>query len=78
MAGRTPNYVLTESFSVSRPLRDPITLHSGTFVRPIHADYLPRHITESSEFKYHINNGFVYCYTPKGIYPIPEDTVRQT
>jgi hypothetical protein len=74
----TPNYVLTEEHAVSSGPYDTKTLPAGSFVRPIDPVYLPRHITESDEYKYFSPERQIYCYTRIGIVAIPKYKVRRT
>jgi hypothetical protein len=73
--GRAPNYRLTEAHEV-RMGQDYVTLPQGAWVRPVEACYLPKHITESDDFRWFNPEMKVYCYTRFGFHPIPRDKVE--
>ncbi len=81
MMVRTPNYRLTEELSIqSRKggYSDPVTLPAGTFVRPIHIDYVPKHVINDKRWEYFNPNTDVFAYTSIGIVMIPKNIMRET
>lgn len=77
---RTPNYRLTEEWliQVNKGYMDPLKLPTGTFVRPIHIDYVPKHVLEDPRWKYFDSKNEVFVYTYYGIVPIPKHIMRET
>lgn len=72
----TPDFVLTEEFSIYNGPQDSKVLKAGSFVRPISKCYLPKHITEDPHNQY-IFDDRVFCYTHYGIILIPKKLLRQ-
>lgn len=72
----TPDFVLTEDYSMYVGPQDNKVLKAGSFVRPIEKRYLPKHITEDPSNMY-IFDDRVYCYTYYGIILIPRNLLRQ-
>lgn len=74
----TPNYVLTEDFTVYAKFSSNTILPAGTFVRPIEVTWLPKHILELSEHLWFNPQKEIYVYTSAGIIIVPKDIVRKT
>lgn len=73
---RTPNYVLTAEHRISNYPHDDIILTKGMFVRPVDKYYLPKHVKESSAFRWHSEEKEVFCYTSVGIVCVPKEFIR--
>lgn len=74
---KTPNYRLKVDFLMWSSGWDEKKLPKGAFVRPIHHDYLPRHITNSSTFASYNHTNHIFCYTRFGIVPIPKQHIEE-
>lgn len=76
MSVRVATYMLNESFPFESPTtKQTITLPPGTFVKPIEDVYLPKHVKESLDYKYHDPKEVVFCYCSLGIIPIPKKII---
>lgn len=70
---RVPEYVITKAVHFGQEA----SLPEGSFVKPIEACYLPKHITDSDAFRYVNLKDNVYVYCHYGIIPIPRSILRQ-
>lgn len=75
---RTPNYIITERFTVSLTPSDIQELPAGSYVRPIDYRYVPKHVKDDPKNKYYFENTDVFCYCKFGIILIKKDILRQT
>lgn len=76
---KTPNYRLTDAVSLpSGSYRDgDKDLSAGDFVRPIELVYVPKHVVDDERWKWFNKETEVFCYTKKGIVPIPKFKIRE-
>ncbi len=76
MSIRTPNYVVSHDITISTDkMGFQKVLPSGAFVRPIHKDYLPKHVLE--KHKDSLSDYYVMCYCYFGLIPIPKSYLRE-
>jgi len=78
---RLPEYVLTEPmpiFGSSSSHHTTQDLPAGACVKPLNPDYLPRHITETVEYK-HIYDPAIhqYVYSRFGIHLVLRKIIRR-
>lgn len=74
----TPDYVLIEDHTVLKDDQwNKLVIPAGTFVRPIEKTYLPQHVKDSVEYKYHLPMIDIFVYSRYGIFPIPKRKVRR-
>lgn len=73
----TPDYVLQETFEFKVSYHEKVPFAPGTFVRPISLNYVPLHVKEHDYYEPFNSKTQVFCYTPKGIFPIPRKLLRQ-
>lgn len=73
--GQRANYVLMEDFNFNR-LGDANVLPAGAFVMPIEAQYLPRHIKDSTDYRWYDPQVSAFCYCHAGIILIPLSLIR--
>jgi hypothetical protein len=76
---KTPNYRLTEP--VSLPSKGRVgdnDLQAGEFVRPIELVYVPKHVLDDERWKWFNKDTEVFCYTRKGVVPIPRYKIRES
>lgn len=73
---RTPNWCINTAISISYGTHDFKTLPAGSFVRPIHIDYVPKHVIEKNPLFNPTTE--TYCFTRYGIVPIYTSNLRET
>jgi hypothetical protein len=75
----TPNYILIRDWQIPSPSwhDQGITLAALSFVRPIDASYVPKHILEDSRWKRFDPIRETFCFTRYGIVPIEWEAMRQ-
>lgn len=76
MGKLVPDYITTEDIKVGDWAHSSV-LPSGTFVKPIEAHNLPRHIKTSDAFKYFKPLTQVYVYCSYGILCIERESIRR-
>lgn len=74
---RSPNYILRDAYRIDY-LGDLVELPAGTFVRPIHIDYVPKHVMEERRHRYFSPTTETFCYTRFGIVAIPNELIKET
>lgn len=70
------DYLLDEDFEYRIDMFDSIKLDAGTFVKPIHYSYLPQHIKDRKPWTPFDPILEIYCYSSKGLFPIPLKIIR--
>jgi hypothetical protein len=70
---KTSNYMLTEDVTVGEA-----QLPSGSFVRPIKIEYIPKHVIDDPRWSYFDNLVHIFCHTKCGILPIQREFLRET
>lgn len=73
---RTPNYVLSVSMTLSMGSHEKITMAAGSFVRPIHLGYVPKHVIDDPRWKDFDPRFEVFCFCRYGIIPFTKSAVR--
>lgn len=63
MPVKTENYMLPDAVSVINHRGEKITLPAGSYVKPVSPQYVPKHITENSQWAFFNSTleTFVYC-----------------
>jgi len=70
--------MLIEEYSIQNSdTKQTITLPAGSFVKPIQDVYLPKHVKESLDYKYHDPRKDIFCYCRYGIIPVPKKIIRE-
>lgn len=77
MPPRIPDYVTTEDYSFNYDRYDSKVLPAGSFVKPIHLAYVPKHVLEREMWKAFDKKTEVFCYTKLGIMCIPKNLIRE-
>lgn len=73
---KTPDFILDKEYHFKlNVFGDPIILEKGCFVRPIHRDYVPKHILDNEELRMMAGYDYEFCYTHLGIIAIPSNII---
>jgi hypothetical protein len=75
---KTPNFRMTEPHSLPGEKMGEYSLTTGDFVRPIIIDYVPKHVVDDGRWRGFNKDTEIFCYTKKGIVPIPKHKVKET
>lgn len=68
---RTPNYKLNGP--VSLPGEAPLV--AGDYVKPLDIGYVLKHVLDDERWKWFNKDREVFCYTRKGVVPVPKDRI---
>ncbi len=74
---KVADHITKEEYKISDGMYSSKTLPVGSFVKPIHEYYLPRHIKDSNEFKYWNRETHVFAYCHYGIVLIERRIIRE-
>ncbi len=74
---RTPSYRLTDAVTLPGEKYGEKSLVMGDFVTPLTYEYVPRHVLDDIRWKWFNPDREVFCYTRKGVVPIPKDRIRE-
>ncbi len=79
MSVKTSNWALIEDYSYSQGsgYGDRKTLPAESYVKPVEWKYLPRHITEDGENRWHNTETHVFCHTKHGMIPVPRRILKE-
>ena len=74
---RAPTYITMVDHKIMNEVWEEKILPSGSFVKPIHDIWLPKHIKDSSFYRFidYEKDTYVYCHF--GIISIPWDIIRE-
>lgn len=73
---RTTNYRLQEEHTIHRGIQDSKSLPQGSYICPIKLGYVPKHIVEADNNRWHNPETEVFCFTKYGIVSIPRYKIR--
>lgn len=73
---RTPNHALKEDYHFG-PLNDKRTLPRGSYVKVIEDRNLPKHILDSSDYKWLDPSLKAWCYTRYGIVAVDRNLLEE-
>lgn len=74
---KLPTYVLDKPLIIEINKFDTLTLARGTFIKPVSAKYLPKHILDDPKFLGFNENEEAFCYTRYGFILIPRKLIRE-
>lgn len=76
---RVPTYITTEDISIKNGQygHDSKILPKGSFVKPLHYDYVPKHVKENKTWAFFDKKTDVFAYTHFGIIAIPKNYIRE-
>lgn len=73
----TPNYVTTVDITCVHGVTGSKILPAGTFVRPVHIYYIPKHVKDDERWDYYVDGQFEFYYTPLGFMLIDIEKIRK-
>lgn len=75
MSVKAPTYQLSAPHIISNGPTDTRTLQTGTFVQPLHSQYVPKHVLDKGENLGYDPKNYTFAYTHYGIVLIPKSII---
>ncbi len=74
---KTPDYVLCEDIDLLDDNWDKKVVPAGTFVKPVHENYVPAHVKDRKINMWFNSELDEYCYSSFGFLIVPKKLIRR-